>query len=253
MKTVKKVLDILEVFLDNREEHGISELVEITGQNISTVHSILQELARRGYIRQKQKRGKYSLGLKFLSFSNTLNKIMTIEDIVHPFIVELSKEVNETVNLAVLDGNHATNIAIIHSIHKLRVVMDQSVGLPLYCTGVGKVFLAGMTDEDLDQYLKNEKLIANTLKTITAGVKLKNQIRKIRRIGIAYDNEEHEIGIRNVAVPVRDGNGKITLAVGVQGPSVRLSLKRAKQIAPIIKKYATAISELLGYHESDFS
>ena len=79
MKTVEKTLDILEVFLNSGKEVGISDLAEITGQNVSTIHSILRELVEKGYIRQRKSRGKYSLGLKFLSFTDTVNKMMAIE------------------------------------------------------------------------------------------------------------------------------------------------------------------------------
>src|SRR4030067_2361947 len=122
MKTIRKALDILEVFLNGEEQISISELAEITGQNVSTIHGILHELAERGYIRQRQKRGKYSLGLKFLSFSETINKMMAIEEIFHPYMVELSKETNETVNIAINKDNYAVNIGVVHSSHNLRVI-----------------------------------------------------------------------------------------------------------------------------------
>ena len=90
-------------------------------------------------------------------------------------------------------------------------------------------------------------------KTITDAKRLKNQLKEIRREGVAYDDEEHEIGIRNVAVPVTNCNSSIGVAIGVQGPSVRLSLDRMKEVAPILKKYASDISKVLGYQKSNFT
>jgi len=247
MKTVKKTIDILEVFLDRGNAVSISELVEITGQNASTVHGILQELLQSGYIRQQQKRGKYSLGLKFLSFSDTIHKILATEDIVNPYLLDLNRELNETVNLAIRNGRSAVNIAIMHSTHELRVVSNEKVGTPLYCTGVGKVLLAGMANNELAKYLKSGKLTAFTPKTITDKEILKKQILNIREAGIAEDDEEYEIGVKNVAVPVKDHNGNTAAAIGIVGPSVRLTRKRIREISPIMKSYSGRISAAMGY------
>ncbi|OGO20617.1 MAG: hypothetical protein A2144_02950 [Chloroflexi bacterium RBG_16_50_9] len=249
MKTVKKALDILEVFLNTRREISISELASITGQNISTVHGILHELIRRGYIRQPERRGKYSLGLKISGFNGALSKTAAIVEIAKPFMVELSKQVNETVNIAVRNGNYAINISIIHSPHRLRVVTDDNSGIPLYCTAVGKIFLAGMTNKELVEYFDNEKLVSSTPNTVTDARLLKKQIQVIRDEGVAYDDEECDIGIRNVAAPVKDYYGNIAAAIGVLGPSIRLSLKRMKEITPVVTKYATDISGVMGYTE----
>ena len=247
MKTVKKTLDILEVFLNGGKEISVNELADITGQNVSTVHSILLELSKMGYIRQRQKRGKYSLGLKFLSFGRAINSILGIEEIFHPFMVDLSNKVNETVNLAVRDGNYTYSIAVIESTQRLRVVTNRQYGgrIPLYCTGIGKVFLADMPDEELRTYLEHEPLNPITANTITDPKKLLEQIQKVRRDGLAFDIEECEFGVRNVAGPAKDYTGKVVAAIGVLGPSVRLTLKRIKEISPIVKKCAVDISHEL--------
>jgi IclR family transcriptional regulator, KDG regulon repressor len=247
MKTVKKALDILEVFLNGGKEVSISELAEITGQNVSTIHGILQELLRAGYITQKIKRGKYSLGLKFLSFSGTINKIMSIEDIINPFAVELNKKINETVHIAIMSGHSGVNISFINSSHKLRVVTTEKMGTPLYCTGTGKIFLAGMSDSELNKYLKTEKLIAYTPKTTIDRDKLKKQIQAIRLEGSAVDDEEFEIGVRNVAAPVRDFSGKVVASIGVLAPSLRLTKARIKEVTPVLKECAENVSKALGY------
>lgn len=247
MKTIKKALDILEVFLSGKKEIGISELANLTGQNISTIHSILHELAERGYIRQRQERGKYSLGFKFLSFTDNINELMSIEETFHPYMVELCNAINETVNVAIKNGNYVVNLAIIHSTHKLNVIDNEKIGAPLYCTGNGKIFLAGMSDGELDKYLSGEKLISYTTRTITDTQTIKRQIQKIRREDVAQDNEEYQLGVRNIAAPVRDHSGKIVAAIAVLAPSVRLPRNKIKEIIPLLKKCAGKISGEMGY------
>ena len=250
MKTVKKTLDILEVFLDSGNEVGISDLAEITGQNVSTIHGIIKELAEKGYIRQRKSRGKYSLGAKFLSFGETVNKMMAIEEeLFHPYMVKLSKELNETVNIAIKNGNYAVNIGIVHSDRTVQVVIHEKIGAPLYCTGVGKALLAGMTNEELDKYFKSEKLISYTKNTVTDIGNLKKQIHKIRKTGLAYDFEEYREGVANIVAPVKDHSGKIVAAIGILVPSATVNANTIKVIGPVIKKCAADISSTLGYRK----
>ena len=253
MKTVEKALKILEVFLEKGGEIGISELVNITGQNISTVHAILTDLVRGGYIQQNHKRGKYSLGLKFISFSDTINKITTLKDLVYPFMVELNRQTNETINTLILNRNTTMSITGINSAQNLRVVFDEKIGVPLYCTGAGKLFLSGMSEEKLDDYLKTTKLKAFTPKTVTDINSLKRQIQKIREEGVAHDFDEYQVGVRNIAVPVKNYNGDTLAAISLVAPSVRLNWKRIKKIAPLLKKSALEIEKLMGNRDNNNS
>lgn len=246
MKTLNKTLDVLEVFLNKGEEVGISELVNITGHNISTIHSILSDLIKRGYILQKNKRSKYSLGLKFLSLSSTINRITAIKELVYPFMVELNRQTNETVNTLILDGNNTISIGGITSTQQLRVVLDDKMGAPLYCTGSGKIFLAGMAETDLDNYFKRAKLISYTPKTVTDVDKLKRQLNNIKRKGIACESEEYQVGLTNVACPINDYDKKPLAALSVIAPTVRLNKNKIREITPLLKKYSSEISKLLG-------
>jgi len=247
MKTIKKALDILEVFLNLKNEASISELVEITGLHPATVHGILKELAERGYIHQRNRRGKYTLGLSFLSFSTAINKITAIEDFFHPYLVKLSEEVNETINLSIRNGNNVFSVSIVQPTQKIRVVIDEKAGIPMYCTGGGKIYLGEMNDEEFNNYCKNEKLVPYTPNTITDPIKLKKIVLKYKHEGIAFDMGEYALDVRNVSAPVRDYNGKLVATIGILGPSMRLTRGRLKELTPIIKSYAMEISQAIGY------
>jgi DNA-binding IclR family transcriptional regulator len=253
MKTVEKALKILEVFLEKGGEIGISELVNITGQNISTVHAILMDLVKGGYVQQNYKRGKYSLGLKFISFSDNINKITTLKELVYPFMVDLNRQTDETITTLILNRNTTMSVTGINSGQNLRVVFEEKIGVPLYCTGAGKLFLAGMTEDKLNDYFKCTELEAFTPKTITDINKLRRQIQKIRRDGIAYDFDEYQIGVRNIAVPVKSYNGDTLAVISLIAPSVRLSWKRIKEIEPLLKKSSLEIERLMGNRDNNNS
>jgi IclR family transcriptional regulator, KDG regulon repressor len=253
MKVVQKTLDIIEVFLNNGKEVGLAELTEITGQNISTVHGILQDLIQRGYIRQQYKRGKYSLGLKFLSFSDIINKMTVIEEAVHPFMVKFSKEIDETVVLSIKNENHGIAIGEVYTENLQGALSAMRIGenriFPLYCTGAGKALLSGLNDYELDNYFHTEKLEPHTPNTITDVKKLREQVHGIRNGNLGFDYDEYHVGLSNIAVPLKSYAGRTIAVLGVTSLSSSLDKHRIEKISSLIKKYASEISKTLGFQK----
>jgi DNA-binding IclR family transcriptional regulator len=117
----------------------------------------------------------------------------------------------------------------------------------IYTAGVGKTFLANMSEKDLEEYLSSVILKPRTPNTITDMDELKRHLNKIKKDGVAYDDEEQELGLRMIAAPIFDWDEKIAAAIGVVGPSSRISRQRMVEIAPLVKKYALQISQAMGY------
>lgn len=255
MKVVKKTLDIIEVFLNNGKEVGLLELTKITGQNISTVYNILQELMQRGYIRQQHKRGKYSLGPKFLSFSDVINKMVVIEEAIHPFMVKFSKEINETIVLSIKKENHGIAIGEVYSesLHGVltEIRVGENVVFPLYCTGAGRVLLAGMSDYELNTYFHTEKLVSFTPNTIIDANKIREQVQSIREGNSGHDYEEYILGLSNIAVPLKGFAGRTIAALGVTVLSRSLDSQKSQEISLLAMKYASEISSTLGFQEAE--
>lgn len=247
MKSVEKVLDILEVFSNQEKEIGIAELANLSGLNISTVHRIVTTLLSRGYLNQRQKRAKYSLSPKLLQFCSNVKKRMKITDVAFPLLDGLNKAVNESVNLAILDRDEAVYVEHIESSHTLRMFTQVGNRVPLHCTGVGKVFLAHMGAEEIERYLKSKGLPRLTGKTITDFNGLKEELLIIKREGVATDDEETEPGLRCVAVPLKNGDEKVVAAISVSGPSARLTDEKMQELKPLVKSCALDISRLIGF------
>ncbi len=247
MKTIQKALDILELFLDRDEEIGLAEIASLTGLNVSTAHRIVATLMKRGYLNQRQKRQKYSLSTKLLQFSNVLSKRMKIRDLAFPILDGLNKMVSESVNIAILDQNEAVYIEHIESNQNLRMFTQVGNRVPLHSTGVGKVFLAHMNGEQLEDFLNGKLLPSYTKNTITDVDKLKHELIIIREEGVGIDDEEKEIGVKCIASPIKNSTGSVVAAISVSGPSARLSNKRVQEIKPLIKSCALEISRAMGY------
>lgn len=246
MQTLNKALDLLELFL-KQDEIGIARLAELSNSNISTAHRFTSTLVKRGYLGQEHKRGKYSLGLKLLELSNVLENKLTIRTIALPFLGKLNKAVGETINLAVLDSNEVVFIEHIESSQNLRTTSKVGSRLPLYNTAVGKVLLAGMTDEGVEGFLNSKCLTKYTENTITDSNRLKREIQIARREGVALDNAECLVGVRCIGSPIKDSTGKVVAAVSVSGPSVRLSNERVEEIKLLVESHGLEISHAMGY------
>ena len=246
MSTVGKALDILEAILKNKDEVGLADLAKMTGLNRTTVHRICSVLVKRDYLYQKNKGGKYSLGLKFLQYSSMANTAASIKDQALPYLQHLCNEISETTNIAILDGVAPVSIAVIAAERILKVAPNLVDRYPLHCTALGKIFLAYMPDKRIESII-NMGLNAHTENTKTDSDRLKKEIEIIRRDGIAFDDEEYLLGVRSAAAPVKDENGNILAAISFVGPSVRISKLRMLQLAPMVKNCALEISRSIGY------
>ena len=246
MKTVHKTIDVLEAFLKHESEMGITELARLSRLNISTVYRITSVLVRRGYLSQRQKRGKYSIAPKLLEFSSVIRRQMKIGNVAFPFLNKLHEVTNETVNLAILDGSEAVCIEQIESSQNLHTMTKVGTRFPLHCTGVGKAFLAYTGEKEVERYVRNKGLPYRTKNTITELTKLKEELATIRQEGIAVDNEEFELGIKCIGAPIFDSKGNVVATFIVSGPSVRLNSSRIEEIRLLIKHCSSEISRALG-------
>jgi len=243
MKTVEKTIDILEAFLKNETEMGIAELAELSKLNISTAYRIASTLVRRGYLYQIHKRGKYFISPKFLEFVNIIRRQMKIGDVAVPHLKKLHQVTEESVNLAILDADEAVCIEQIESSQNLRFSTKLGTRFPLYCTGLGKVFLAYMGEEGMEKYIKSKGLPYRTENTITDHARLKEELAIIRREGITVDNEEFEVGVICIGAPIFDGYGDVIGAFNISGPAARLHGSRLEELKSLVKNCSLEVSE----------
>jgi len=242
----------MEIFLDRNNsinEISVSELAKQSGLNISTTSRIASTLVKRGYLKQAAKRGKYSLGMKFLDYSSRIKSSMKIREIAMPYLIKLSREVNESVIIGVLNELEGINLCTLSANHALKIVPEEGSSIPLYCTGVGKALLAYLPEKKLEEYGKKVVLTKHLDNTITNFNDLKKHLIIVRQEGIASEDEEYILGVRNIATIIRDEMGNVIAAIGVIGPAIRLTRSKIQEDIPVLKKYALEISKSMGYRE----
>lgn len=250
IQAVDHALDLLEQFHDDVDELGVTELSKRLKLHKNNVFRLLATLESRAYIEQNKVTENYRLGLKTLELGQTFIKQMGLLRQSRPVLEALVKECNETTYVAILKEFHIVYLDAVETDLTVRVVPRVGSRLPAYCTAAGKIQLAYMTDEELDNYIPGKELKRYTPNTIIDKTELKKHLAAVAELGYAVDNEELDAGVRCVSAPIRDYTRRIIGAVSISGPSMRFTQERIdKELVPLVKKAAEEISTKLGYHK----
>jgi IclR family transcriptional regulator, KDG regulon repressor len=252
MKVLINTFKILDIFLNHEREIALDELARLSGMNKTTVNRIVSTLVDHGYLIQREKRGKYSLGFKYFDFTTYIKSHMKNRELVTPFLVKLARQFNESASIALWDGEKTLMSETFHtSTEVLQVVPKEGSGLPLHSTSLGKAVLANITDDELEKLFEGKSLERFTPNTITDFEDLKKHLIIVRREGIAFDDEETHAGVRGIAAEIRGLEGRLVGSVGIVGPSVRITRDKVRELIRPIKQCAVEISRTLGYLEKE--
>ncbi|MES2394000.1 MAG: IclR family transcriptional regulator [Acidobacteriota bacterium] len=195
---------------------SLAGIAENVGLARSTVHRIVLALEAERLVSCNGP-GQYRLGPEILHLAEAC-KLDLFRD-VHPYIVRLSRELDETVDLSVRAGHLVTVVDQAIAMRRLRVEAALGRSFPLYCTASGKAILAALPDE-MGQALISGPLETFTSKTVASRAELQKQIAEVRRVGVAYDIEELSVGLCAIGSCLNLGNGDV-IAVSVPVPAGR--------------------------------
>ncbi len=248
VKAARNALRILE-HLSAGGSAGVSELARALGAQKSAVFRLLATLKESGYVDREEGGEKYRLTLKLFKLGSSAVQDLDLNRAAVPVITRLAQLTSETVHLCVIESGQIVYLHKIESTYSLKVSMMSRVGqgTPFYCTGVGKVLMAWQDAGTIGGYLREGDFRRFTEHTITEPLALASELQRVRAAGYAYDDEEHEAGVRCVAAPVFDAQGRVAAAVSVSGPSVRLTDNRMEGLRALVVGSAGEISAKLGF------
>lgn len=250
IQAVSHALDLLEQFHGEVDELGVTELSKRLKLHKNNVFRLLATLDSRGYIEQNRVTENYRLGLKTLELGQTFIKQMGLLRQSKPVLEALVSQCNETTYVAILKDFSIIYLDAVETDMTVRVVPRVGSRLPAYCTAAGKIQIAHMSDEELDNYLPGKELKRYTPNTIIDCNLLREQLKKIAENGYAVDNEELDIGVKCVSAPIRDYTRRIIGAVSISGPSMRFSDERIdSELIPLVLKAGDEISAKLGFQK----
>ncbi|MBP2641911.1 MAG: yagI [Firmicutes bacterium] len=247
--SIHKSIDILLLLQNEGRELGVTEIARALGMNKSTVHRVLSTLDSRDFVQQNSETGKYWLGMKLYSLGMTIGDKLPLKVIAIPYLKALSQKFNEGVHMSVLDRSFSRfpRILIIDKIQTQQLLsFTPSIGSGSTCnsSGMGKCLLAYSSDEYIRKFI-GTPLPRFTKNTITEWPEFLAELKHIREVGYAIDEEELELGLTCVAGPILNRNQEILAAISLSGPTSRLQADRLAVIIEEVKSTAKAISSLL--------
>lgn len=249
VQSAERIFKVLEMLAETGPI-GLMDLSTRLGLHKSTVHRLLLSLICMGYVEQEET-GKYMLTFKIVGLSEKVLSKVDIVALVHPLITELANKCRETVHFVQRRGTEVYYLDKVAPLYprESAIRMASQVGLarPLYCSAVGKAILAELTDDEVEYIWNNSTIEKKTEYTITALDELKKELDVVREKGYAIDNEENELGVRCIAVCIKNHHGLPNNAFSISAPAGRMTNDRIEELAVEILKAKQAIQKVLGH------
>lgn len=244
---IERTLSILEIVSHNSNGLSNSDISRRLKIPKSSASYILRVLENRSYLIRERESGKYRLGLKLMSLTRDMLTHLDFRKIARPIMEDFVKKVKLPMHLAVLDNGRAVYVEKVEA--ESFVKMDIWVGhrLPIHTTAIGKILVSQLDDEEITKILDKHGMERKTSKSITTQKKYLAEMTKVRKFGFAVDNEENSLGVRCVAAPVYDSNGKIIAALGTSSTIMQIDEGQLPKVLDIVKISAFDISSQMGY------
>jgi IclR family transcriptional regulator, pca regulon regulatory protein len=224
----------------------LSEVAEKTGLARAVVRRFLYTLGDLGYVITD---GKYfRLTAKILDLGFAYLSSFSLPKIAERFLEEVTLETKESSSASVLDGHDIVYVARVQTRRIMSVSLGIGSRLPAFCTSMGRVLLAHLPPESLEQYFKTAKLSAFTEKTIDQPEALRKELSSVAKQGFALVDQELELGLRSLAVPVFAARGRAVAAINIGTQAARTTKTQLLQeYLPVLRKAAKNISSCLGH------
>jgi IclR family pca regulon transcriptional regulator len=235
-------LDVICAFTRVTPRMTLSEVAKSVGMSRATTRRLLLTLVHEGYAEQSGR--IFSLRPKVLQLGYSALSSVGILDIVQPIMNELTQRTRESIFTAVLTGDDVTYLARSTPDRVMSVSINIGNRLPAYASSTGRVLLAGESDEALERYLDRVELPKHTPSTVSSKSKLREAILETRGRGYSLVDEELEIGVRSLSVPIRDARQHVVAALNACCPAIRFTAKdMEQQLVPELLKAASRINQ----------
>lgn len=239
--SLEKGLSVLEILAAHPAGLTLTETAEAAGLTRAGARRLLLTLVATGHARQDGR--KFTLSPKLLTIARTWLDGVSLWDFALPHMREVSAALNESCSAAILADTDVVYVARVAGERRvMSVALSVGTRLPAYCTSMGRMLLSDLPSPDLENLLRRSQIRAHTRKTITNRVEIARAVRRAGEHGFALVDEELEVGLRSIAVPVRDRARRIVAAINVPTQSARYSPQELKNVAlPHLLRAAAAI------------
>jgi DNA-binding IclR family transcriptional regulator len=240
VQVIARAAAILHALEDEADGLSLAQIAQRVNLARSTVQRIVAALAAEKFLIAASPNGRVRLGPTILRLAASARTDFAA--IARPFLVQLSNELKETVDLAVVKKDHLVFIDQVIGSHRLRAVSAVGETFPLHCTANGKAYLAGL-ETDAIARLIGASYEQRTPRTLTRLEDLLKDLKSVRKTGVAFDREEHTQGICAAGVATRDPLGNV-IAISVPVPTQRF-YQHQRNIAAQLRATKAALERRL--------
>ncbi|UOR11517.1 IclR family transcriptional regulator [Halobacillus amylolyticus] len=245
VKSADRVINILDLLKEFPEGLTLKEIADRLSLPQSSTFHLLQTMEMRQFLSVTERK-TYKLGPKLIQIGTRALETLDVNAEAQPYLRQLMENVEETVFMAVMLENELVYVAKVDNYRSVRTSAQIGMRKPMYCTGLGKAFLAFLPEQVKNNILSQIEMPAITKNTITDQDALNEQLLEFRRLGYSIDDEENEGSLYCLAAPIYNAAGEMTAAVSVAGPKNRV-YPRQSEIVKELLSTAKAISERTGF------
>jgi IclR family transcriptional regulator, acetate operon repressor len=247
VQSIERVLDVLEILSSDDTPKSLSEVALASGLPLPTIHRLLRTLGSRGYVRRAAGR-RYALGSRLIPLGESAVKQLGTESI--PALRSVVAQLDETANMAVLDGALVSYVAQVPSTQSMRMFTQVGQRVHAHSSGVGKAILCQFNDDAVRSIVKRAGMPTPTEKTLGTVEALLEDLEKCRKRGYAIDDGEQEISVRCIAVPVP--GAPTPTAISVSGPAQRMGADFDERAVPLLLKAAALVADSMSDDSMSF-
>lgn len=246
VRAIEKAIFLLDCFWQKRRPLSLRELEMETGWAKSTIHGLLASMVDSGVVEQNASDGKYRLGYHLFELGSAVNLGWDVPELCAPHLQGIVDSVGESAYLARLSGDKLILAACEEPHTGFRVVSEVGTRLPLHCSSQGKAILAQLPPSEASWLLKRQPMQACTEHSVTEEEALFAILEEVRKNGFAIENEEYKRGLKSVAAPIFDVQGRCSYAIGIICMA-NASAEEFDRMRAAVMSAAAAVSAELGF------
>jgi IclR family pca regulon transcriptional regulator len=222
VQSLERGLAVVRVFDAEHRELGLSEVARTAGLTRAAARRFLLTLVKLGYMSVSD--GRFSLTPRVLELGYAYLSSLTLPEVALPHMEMLVTKVNESSSISVLDGTEIVYVVRVPTRRIMSITLSVGTRLPAYATSMGRVLLAGLPDDQLQDRLAQIEVKPLTPHTVKDKPALEKLLASVRRQGYAAVDQELEEGLRSLAVPIHNASGEVVAALNLSAHASRASM-----------------------------
>ncbi|GHV93271.1 DNA-binding transcriptional regulator KdgR [Spirochaetia bacterium] len=247
-QSLRKALQILEGMTRINAPARLQDIAQSLRMPQSTLLRFLNTFIDFGYVGQDPDTSCYYLTLKLVELGSRASRSYPFQNSLSKYVKQAATAFNESASLCVEQNMQMVYIAteegpgrMLQTLHRIGHIA------PMHATGVGKLHLLNYSDTQLEELEKKVGFPKYTNNTITSLKDLKKELEQVRKAGCAMDNEECEVGVRCIAVPVKNYQGQVVAGISVSAPVTRMDKQKTEEVCRFLKEISVKASKELGW------